>query len=251
MLFKINRTLSLYYVFFILAFFISSCGGGKYATENRLLKEKVADLELRIYELTESPTHLLDEVLEDVQLLMSVPSEANLNLALDLISGYASSYPTSESLYRLNSKKIEINILLANGGYANSKIGSLEKSKKDNLPKVKLKFSVTLIERSTGFVNIELRVQNLSPNIIANLWLKGIALDANGKSYGMTQDFFFNRLEAYDVKEEVLSWEYVQADQVKGIRLSQIRLSQNRNNRLLTQEECLVGDGNVKIFLDF
>ncbi len=91
----------------------------------------------------------------------------------------------------------------------------------------------------------------MSPNTIANLWLKGIALDVNGKTYGMTQDFFFNRLEAYDVKEEVLSWEYVQADQVKGIRLSQIRLSQNRNNRLLTQEECLIGDGNVKIFLDF
>lgn len=249
-----KKSINFIFVLFAFSLVFSSCGGGRLASENRLLKNRVAELELRIYELTDSPNHLLHEVEQDVKLLMSIPSIENLNLALELIDSFSSKYKSNNEIYKLNSLKFDISKMLSSGEYINGKYSKKRQSNKGDtkdLTALKIEFSVEITEKKSGFVNVELQVRNMSGSAIANLWLKAITTDKNGESYGITQDFFFNRLGAYETKKEILSWEYVQKDEIEGILLSQIRLSQKRNNRLLLKEECIIGEGNVKISLGF
>lgn len=241
--------------FILLMLLTFSCGSNKMVAENTQLKKRVLDLEHRIYELTESPDHLLEGVLQDVNLLMILPTEENLNLGLDLIIGFESSYPQNKNLHRLEKKKNEINQILTSGSalhYGSPAVRNSSNSKDDaQSSNTMLQFSVEISKKDLGFVNVVLKVQNMSNESIANLWLKATMIDSKGQSYGITQDFFFNRLKPYDYSTETLSWEYVRVDEIAGIQLSQIRFSQNRKSRLLKEDECSTGQGNVKIFLDF
>ena len=54
----------------------------------------------------------------------------------------------------------------------------------------------------------------------------------------------------YDYKLESLSWEYVKIEEIEGIRMSEVRHSVNRQTLLLKNEQCTIGQSNVKIFLE-
>ena len=243
----------------ILAIFIlfglASCGGGKMAAENKALMIRVTELEHRIYELTDSPDHIGESILKDAEMLMSIPYKENLDLASDMLTTFLKTYPNNIHGYKMERKLQEINEMYDNTEGLVSGIDvpdHLKRNKRkvdDTTPKVQV--SVQIVEKKLGFVNVEMKVQNISDQTLANIWIKATMVNAAGESYGITQDFFFNRLSPYDYKTEVLSWEYVKADHIAGISLSQLRYSHNRQTRLLKEEECKIGQGNVKIFLEF
>lgn len=238
-----------------LVLLLSSCASTKLSNENRKLKSRIIDLEQRIYELTDSPEHLSDETMQDVNLLMTIPSRENLELAMALINGFKQSYPKMEYYRNLDAKAQEIHTLLspenqsqlqrAHFGIQDQRNGEAEAGE------VHLQFNVEVSKRSQGFVNVKLMIQNMSKTNISNLWLKASLTGLHGETYGITQDFFFNRIAPYEQQEETLSWEYVKLDQIVGAHISQMRYNQNRQNKKLKKEECSVGQGNVKIFLDF
>jgi len=236
----------------ILVVILSSCGNSKLLTENRQLKSRIIDLEQRIYELTDSPEHLSDELLHDVNLLMTVPSRENLELALDLINGFKQTYKEEKYYKKLDKKAKEIQEFLSPSNQ-DSFNGNRRQTnyQQDIASDVHLQFSVEISKRSLGFVNVKIIVQNMSKSNVSNLWLRVSLIGVNGETYGITQDFFFNRLAPYEEQDETLTWEYVKIEQIGGVRVSQMRFSQNRQNRLLREGECSIGKGNVKIFLDF
>jgi hypothetical protein len=236
-------------------FFLQACGSGKLATENKQLKTRVADLEYQIYEITESPDQLARDILQDVELLMTIPYRDNLELAITMIQTYKATYPKNKYISELSDKEKELQSIL-DTAFNQDFIGfdknassnqNTEQATSDN----KIQFSVQVNERTNGFVNVQLSAQNLNNKSLTNVWLKATLVDKNGGSYGITQDFFFNRLNPYDLKTETLSWEYVQHDEISGIVLKQLRYSENRQTKMLEEHECIVGQGNVKIFLEF
>lgn len=234
---------------------LGSCGGVKMAAENAALMNRVTELEHRIYELTESPDHIGEAILTDADMLMSIPYKENLDLASEMLSAFAKNYPNNIHTYKMEQKLQQIKDMydktdgLVSGVYVPSKFKKDNTKVDDTSPKVQV--SVQIIEKELGFVNVEMKVQNISDETLANIWIKASMVNSEGESYGITQDFFFNRLSPYDYKTEVLSWEYVKVDDIAGITLSQLRYSHNRHPRLLKKEECKVGQGNVKIFLEF
>lgn len=242
-------------IFFFLVFILFSCSSSKIAQENQQLRSKIMDLEHRVYELSDSPNHLLEEVLHDANLLMTIPSEENLNLALDLIQTYKSNFPKNENLYKLEQKKDEINNLFASlnstsfGAEKNKKIFSNDKDVNETSPKLLISAQIT--EKKSGFITVQVRIQNLTKDNITNLWLKATLYDKNDDSYGITQDFFFNQLRPFDQETESLSWEYVRMEHIKSIHFSQMRYSDRRQNTPIKQGECSIGQGNVKIFIDY
>lgn len=252
MLYKLLLNTRLGFLIVLFSMLMYSCGGGKLAVENQQLKNKVLELEHRIYELTESPNHLLEEVIQDVNLLITVGRADDLSLALDLINGFKTIYPKNEYLYKLARKEKEIDRLLKIGAASSSnkvkQNTSLNTADKTSVNQ-KLQVSIQIHEKKSGFVNVEMKVQNLSRDPIANLWIKATMLNKEGDSYGITQDYFFNRLSPFEYKTEALNWEYIKEDEVYGIQLSQIRYSENRKSRLLEEGACIIGQGNVKIFL--
>ncbi|WP_216664182.1 hypothetical protein [Lentimicrobium sp. S6] len=243
----------------VLAIFIlfgfASCGGGKMAAENKALMTRVTELEHRIYELTESPDHIGESVLKDAEMLMNIPYKENLDLASDMLTTFLKTYPNNIHGYKMELKLQQINDMydktegLVSGIYVPDSFKKDKNKVDDSTPKIQV--SVQIVETSLGFVNVEMKVQNISDQALANIWIKATMVNSQGESYGITQDFFFNRLSPYDYKTEVLSWEYVKADHIAGITLSQLRYSLNRQTRLLKKEECKIGQGNVKIFLEF
>ncbi|WP_216663630.1 hypothetical protein [Lentimicrobium sp. L6] len=243
----------------VLAIFIlfgfASCGGGKMAAENKALMTRVTELEHRIYELTESPDHIGESVLKDAEMLMNIPYKENLDLASDMLTTFLKTYPNNIHGYKMELKLQQINDMydktegLVSGIYVPDSFKKDKNKVDDSTPKIQV--SVQIVEKSLGFVNVEMKVQNISDQALANIWIKATMVNSQGESYGITQDFFFNRLSPYDYKTEVLSWEYVKADHIAGITLSQLRYSLNRQTRLLKKEECKIGQGNVKIFLEF
>lgn len=247
------RTPLLLILFVIVSFY--SCGGSKLVSENKLLKSRIAELEHHIYDITESPTHLAMELNQDVDLLMTIPYEDNLELALAMINTFTVTYPSNDMIPELNRKKEEIeNILNSGNSSLQKKIEQSGVSKNTTLnsgEKPKLQISVHIQLNKAGFVNVELSVQNISNIVLTNLWLKATLKDKKGGAYGITQDFFFNRIEPFESKAETLGWEYVQYNQIDGIVLKQLRYSQNRQTKMLSEEECMIGQGNVKIFLEF
>lgn len=242
-----------YFLYFIVLFLIlQSCGSNKLATENKQLKMRIADLEHRIYELTESPDQLGEDLIQDVNLLMTIPSRDNLELAQSMIATFRTTYPDNKNIHRLEKKGIEIERLLKTQSKGNSSVsGVAESTKSDGPSDLKVQFSVQVTERRSGFINVELSAQNLSHITLSNVWIKATLVDASGSSYGLTQDFFFNRLNPYEIESETLSWEYVQFDKIGGIVLKQMRYSKNRQTKMLKEHECIIGQGNVKIFLEF
>jgi len=231
---------------------VQSCGGAHLTSENKQLKSRIVDLELRVYELTDSPDQLAKELLQDVNLLMTIPYEDNLDLALAMIETYKNSYPKNSYIPQLNEKETEIKSILSgeqkisHQSWANN--GSKNMQSDDQ--EIKLQFSVQVSERNSGFTNVVISVQNLSEQAISNIWFKVSLLDQNGNIYGLPQDYFFNRLRPYENKSEELSWEYVKTDNISGIMLKQIRYSNNRQTKLLKKQEGIIGQGNVKIFLE-
>lgn len=234
---------------------LNSCGGSKMAAENKVLVVRVTELEHRIYELTDSPDYVGETILKDADMLMSIPYKENLDLASEILAAFVKAYPNNNHTYKMEQKLQQINDMygktdgLVSGVYIPSKFKKDNSKIDDTSPKVQV--SVQIIEKKLGFVNVELKVQNISDQTLANIWIKATMLNSEGESYGITQDFFFNRLSPYDYKTEVLSWEYVKVDKIAGITLSQLRYSHNRHTRLLKEEECKIGQGNVKIFLEF
>ncbi len=240
---------------FILLFALGSCGGGKMAAENKALMNRVTELEHRIYELTESPDQIGEGILNDADMLMSIPYKENLDLASGMLSSFVKNYPNNIHSYSMEQKIQQINDMydktdgLVSGIYVPAKFKKDQTKVDDTSPKVQV--SIQIIEKEHRFVNVEMKVQNISDQTLANIWIKARMINAEGESYGITQDFFFNRLSPYDYKTETLSWEYVKIEQIAGITLSQLRYSHNRHTRLLKKEECKIGQGNVKIFLEF
>ncbi|NPD83900.1 hypothetical protein HNS38_03970 [Lentimicrobium sp. L6] len=216
---------------------------------------RVTELEHRIYELTESPDHIGESVLKDAEMLMNIPYKENLDLASDMLTTFLKTYPNNIHGYKMELKLQQINDMydktegLVSGIYVPDSFKKDKNKVDDSTPKIQV--SVQIVEKSLGFVNVEMKVQNISDQALANIWIKATMVNSQGESYGITQDFFFNRLSPYDYKTEVLSWEYVKADHIAGITLSQLRYSLNRQTRLLKKEECKIGQGNVKIFLEF
>ncbi|NPD47007.1 hypothetical protein HNS40_15635 [Lentimicrobium sp. S6] len=216
---------------------------------------RVTELEHRIYELTESPDHIGESVLKDAEMLMNIPYKENLDLASDMLTTFLKTYPNNIHGYKMELKLQQINDMydktegLVSGIYVPDSFKKDKNKVDDSTPKIQV--SVQIVETSLGFVNVEMKVQNISDQALANIWIKATMVNSQGESYGITQDFFFNRLSPYDYKTEVLSWEYVKADHIAGITLSQLRYSLNRQTRLLKKEECKIGQGNVKIFLEF
>jgi len=249
MLYKVKVFFKSLILFIGIILVFVSCGKSQLITENTALKNRIADLEYRIYEISESPDFVINTVLQDVDLLMQNPSIANSNLALALIADFAASYPEIYTGSILKKKRSEINQLL--------KSISTESSTNDNESyllnsvdkMVKLQIFVKVIEGGFGFVNVEMKVVNMGDRDVKNLWIKANAVSADGKIFGISQDFFFNSIPAYNERLETLSWEYLKTSDVKGLSLSQLRISENRDIRLLKREECFIGDGNVKIFL--
>lgn len=221
-----------------------------------MLKNKVANLEHRIYELTDSPDQLAKDLIQDVHLLMTVPYMDNLELGLDMIHTFQKSYPNSQYNSDLKDLEKEINDLLRKNSqlpiqnYSNTQARPYKNNKLVD-QEIKVQFNVQISEKKSGFLNVELSVQNLSSSSVSNVWLKATLIDKSGSSYGITQDFFFNRLNPYELNTESLSWEYVQMDNVEGIVLKEMRYSKDRNSRMLQEHECVLGQGNVKIFLEF
>lgn len=239
----------------ILLVVLDSCSGGKMAAENKALMMRVTELEHRIYELTESPDHIGESILLDVDMLMNIPYKENLDLASEKLTSFLKTYPNNIHNYKMEQKLQQINELydntegLVSGVYVPDHFKKNKSKVDDTTPKVQV--SVQIIEKKLGFVNVEMKVQNISDETLANIWIKATMVNSEGESYGITQDFFFNRLSPYDYKTESLSWEYVKVDQIAGITLSQLRYSHNRHTRLLKEQECKIGQGNVKIFLEF
>jgi hypothetical protein len=234
----------------IVTLILQSCGGTHLATENKRLKNKIADLELRVYELTDSPDQLAKDLLQDVNLLMTIPYEDNLDLALAMLDSYKESYPKNYFSNQLNEKEEEIKSLLNQNQGNHSFEVVRNKNAQAGEEEVKLQFSVQVSERNSGFSSVAISVQNLSDQAISNIWFKASLLDLNGNVYGLTQDYFFNRLNAYEQKSEELSWEYVKTQNIGGIKLQQIRYSSGRQTKLLKKMQGIIGQGNVKIFLE-
>lgn len=235
--------------------FLSSCGANKMAAENKALMIRVTELEHRIYELTESPDQLGESILKDADMLMTIPYKENLDLASEMMSTFLQNYPNNVHSYSMEQKIQQINDMygktdgLVSGMYVPDHFKKDKSQVDESSPKVQV--SVQIIEKEHRFVNVEMKVQNISDQTLANIWIKATMVNSEGESYGITQDFFFNRLSPYDYKTESLSWEYVKLDQIAGISLSQLRYSHNRHTRLLKEQECKIGQGNVKIFLEF
>jgi len=238
-----------YFLGLLLLFFLfQSCGVKKLTNENQQLKLRIAELELRIYQLTESPDHLAEELMQDVGLLLSIPSSENLELATALLQTFKDTYPQNKNLSEIEKKENEIQRLATSDSYLSRIKTTAEANEEENL---KIQFSFQVSERKSGFLSVGLSAQNLSSYAVSNVWVKATLIDKKGESYGITQDFFFNRLKPFELMTETLSWEYVQLEEVEGIALKQIRYSKNRQVQLLKKQECLVNSGNVKIFLEF
>lgn len=236
-------TLGLLFLFIL----FQSCGAKKLTTENKQLRLRIAELEMRIYELTDSPDHLAEELIQDIDLLLTIPSSENLELATAMIQTFKRTYPNNKYNKEIDQKKNEIERLEVSENY--SKMNSISNELNDN-GDVKIQFGIQVTEQQSGFLSVSLSAQNLSSSTVSNVWVKATLVDRKGESYGITQDFFFNRLKPYELLSETLSWEYVQFEHIEGIALKQIRYSKNRQIKLLRKEDCLINSGNVKIFLE-
>lgn len=247
-----SRILNAITLFWIIAifFFSGSCSNTYLVSENRQLKSRIAELDHRIYELSESPNKLAQDLIHDLNLLISVPYHENLVLALDLLDTFQKNYPNSKYKTELNNKRQEIVKLQARVSKDNAQNKSSSKFNHDQSDNAKLQISAQLGKRRHGFINMELKVQNLSNLSLNNIWVKASLIDSNGQPYGITQDFFFGYLGPYDYKLESLSWEYVRIEEIKGIRMSEIKHTLNRQTTLLKNEQCRLGQSNVKIFLE-
>jgi len=224
-----------------------SCGSSKMAAENKQLKTRIAELEMRIYELSDSPDHLADELLQDVDLLLTIPSRDNLELAQAMIHTFQDTYPNNRYISELVVKENQINQLL------NSKdlLDKEERIAKINeAQNVKIQFSIQVSKKKSGFINVSLSAQNLGLKTISNVWIKATLLNKNEENYGMPQDFYFKKMTPYKLVTETLSWEYVKFNNIEGIALKDIRYSDNRQIKKLKKEDCILGQGNVKIFLE-
>lgn len=246
------RKIKIRFLYFLaLVFILQSCGTNKLVTENKNLKLRIAELENRIYELTDSPDQLAEDLIEDVDLLMTIPYSDNLEYAQSLIQSFKSSYPKNKYIPELIEKERKIKDILDSSIHQKSKFGRSEDKNVSQTSDLKVQFSVHVSERNLGFTNVQLSIQNLSNIPLNNIWIKGTLVDKNGESYGITQDFFFNRLNSYEHDNETLTWEYVQLENIKGIMLQQMRYSSNRQIKMFTKDECIIDQGNVKIFLEF
>jgi hypothetical protein len=215
---------------------------------------RIAELEHRVYDLTESPDQLAKDLLQDVDLLMTIPYQDNLEMALSMIETYKKSFPKNDYNSELDQKKQEITEILnlnRNSRAVSSTNIYREEPPQNSSEDLKVEFSVSVSERSSGFIDVKLSIQNKSDVAITNVWLKATLKDTKNQNYGITQDFFFNRIDPYEYKSEALGWEYVKLNKIEGIVLKEIRYSKNRKTQFLKESECVVGQGNVKIFLEF
>ncbi|GEM_PF-3773433 len=237
--------------------FTVSCSTNKLITENNKLKARITELEHRVYDLTDSPNYIAGQVMHDVNLLTTIPSRDNIEFALQLIQSFFDSYPNYKDKSELLEEQTRLKAILkpqskkrimSTSDY--SMMTNENNIEGGNSP-LMLQFSVQVVEKKSGFVSVELKVQNLSQVRISNLWLKAGFLDENGGKYGMTQDFFISTLAPFEFKTETLNWEYIKLMDILGVQLSQIRYIHQQQTRFLLDQECKIGQGNVKIFLVF
>ena len=237
--------------------FTVSCSTNKLITENNKLKARITELEHRVYDLTDSPNYIAGQVMHDVDLLTTIPSRDNIEFALQLIQSFFDSYPNYQDKSELLQEQTRLKTLLEPQSDRrvintdNYTMVSNEDSPDGISSPLMLQFSVQVVEKKSGFVSVELKVQNLSQVRISNLWLKAGFLDEIGEKYGMTQDFFISTLAPFEFKTETLNWEYIKLKDILGVQLSQIRYIHQQQTRFLVEEEVKKGQGNVKIFLVF
>lgn len=250
---KDRATIFFRFVFLFLGICLvfTSCNNSHLATENEVLRYKIADLEYRIYEMSESPEFAMNSLLHDVDLLMQNPSLSNINLSLSLISDFEALYPNHYKGSVLEYNRAEIQQLLNSISTQDKANNSTAFSASWAKELVKLQIYAEVVQGGLGFVNVRLKVVNMGNRDVKNLWIKASAVADDGAIFGISQDFFFNSIAAFNEKSETLSWEYLKSNEVMGLSLSQLRISENRAMRSLKREECFIGDGNVKIFLVF